>query len=579
MDYLDEEMRELIESYKLFDGETIENEDCEYSDINQTDFGNVEVENTAPPVKVNSAEVVPVPAQNYFQNTVIEPLVTQKPAVDPAKPPAEKKEKANARNEFLKIIDSLPTYRDNLDNLYYIVEDGKHKEMLPLGSELFLGYIQDRISNEKGVFLTPKEFYQSFSMVKYRASKIAIQECEIINRVRGDDAYLYIDMYTTPTSFLRFNKKTGEHDYIQHTPFARFRHDLARPLQKIQQSDGGALMNFFALHNVDDTLDQALITAVIIGVFHNDVTVPYLWILGDKGSGKSTLAKCIRDIFDPAGRPSHAPKSSDNLAQLLNHHFFPVLDNIGKISFEQSNLFCESSTGINYSVRALYTNDGDHVFSIKTSGIFTSIKTFNLEPDLLDRTFFLRRPPIENTYMGETKIEGLSSKMQPEVLFELLHIYKETLKYSYTENIITGARLTDFSGVLKLVCKTYFNDESLAYKVLERNNKYKSIEEEYRNPVVAAIVQFMKERQSWRGCISDLLTVIQEQGFATPDMPPTPNSFSRVMNRNIHELRKYNIDVKKLKKVASHQPYELFNIQFDGEPETVNTDLPERYIQ
>lgn len=505
------------------------------------------------------------------------------PAVDTPRQEAtqkDKKEKANPIVECLKILDSFPKYRNNLNELFYLITDGEHKEMLPLNSKLLLGYIQDRLAREKGVFLRPKDYYSSFSMIEYRASKVKLEKCELINRVRGDDNYLYIDMYETPTSFLRFNKQTGQHDYVPHTPFARFVHDAGRQLQRIQVSDGNALPQFFALHSINDVLDQALIVGTVIAQFYEDIVVPYLWVLGSQGSGKTTLIRCIRDIIDPAGKTIHMPRKIDHLAQVLTHNFFPALDNLGKISFEYSNFLCNACTGTNYPTRTLYTNAGDYIFEVKTSGLFASIKTFDIEPDLLSRIFFIRRKDIVNSYDSGTEIDKLSFEIQPQVLFEILHIYRQTLQYDFREYINRGERNADFSGVLKLACKTYFNDETLADEIILRNKEYKGIEQKYGNPVVAVIVEFMKNKPSWRGSISELMASLAEKGLGTPDVPPTPNSFSRAIKDNLNDLARYGITINKLKKVATNQPYEFVNTNLLSEHDDIGPNVfPELYMQ
>jgi energy-coupling factor transporter ATP-binding protein EcfA2 len=473
-----------------------------------------------------------------------------------------RKQKINMQEHFLAFGLELEYAKDPMGNLYVTIEEAGFPNIVSINSASFQGFARDRLYQSVGALLSPKDFKTVLDDIKYLVQKKPLQEKETINRVRRDGDHLYLDMCSTPPSFLKFDLSTGTEQYVSTTPFLPQRFPKQKKLPKPIYGDK-AFEDFFALLNVNDVEDRALIQSILVArLVAHQIMVPHLMIMGDKGSGKTTLSRLVKNIIDPTNAPSHLPSKQSDLIQLLAHQYMPVIDNVSHISRDFSNTLCTAVTGIEHGKRKLYTDTEEYTLYLKTSAIITAISVPRLKDDLSSRIFFLRRPEITGGYLSESHIEQEFAKLHPRLLGELLQICQAVSRDDFNQHTISTERTVDFTGILSLVCQHVYNDADLAAKIVERNDHYRGIEALAGNTVVAAIILFMADKPSWKGTLSLLMADIQQSGYATPDLPNAANAFSRKLTEGEAILEESGITFRKFSTGAHGIPYIFTNANY-----------------
>jgi len=524
-----------------------------------TSAHNVDIPYDSEPFDLTSGMSVPIPmastANSEQRESIGEVLRNASKSI------GMKSGKVDMMQEFVTFASALEYSKDTLGNLYVTIKEKAFTDIVPVKSGSFLGFVRDRLYETTAKFLTEKDYKTGLEQVVYLAQKNPLPEKETINRVRSDGQHIYLDMRTTPQSFLKYDLGSGGQEYVQTSPFLPQRSPNQKSLpQPAYRENGKAFDEFFSLLNVTDIHDQALIKSFLVArMGYGELIAPCLVFLGDRGSGKTTLSKLIKNIVDPTNAPSHIPAKISDLQILLARQFLPVIDNISNISAEFSDQLCTAVTGVECGKRVLYTDADEYTMYLKTSAIMTSIRVPHFKDDLASRIFFIRRPAITGGYISDGLISEKFKELHPCLLCELLKICQAVSKHDYRQHLIDSERNVDFTGIMSLVCQHEYDDMGLAQKVVERNNHYRGIEALAGNPVVAAIILFMADKQSWKGTLTELIALIREKDFSTPDFPGASNAFSRAMKKGLATLESNGIAFCKQPNGPKGTPYLFVN--------------------
>jgi len=502
---------------------------------------------------VSNVEQVGIPPQSA-QNGNTGNIQTQKQQIV--------KEKPDLGTELLKIARELVYVKDKFKNVYCVISDSKNESFAPLDSDEFIGYLKDKFMGKTGKSVSTN-IYRS---IKEQITTHAIKNSKtrnFINRVSCDDGFLYLNRCTDPISFIRLNIKTGEIDYTTSSPFIPEFYIHQNPLPKAEKSPGTAFDGLFHLLSITDEKDKALILSFLIGNMTPNIAVPYIWFIGPPKGGKTTAGKYIKEILDPTNAPTFMPAKRNELAQLLAQQFIPIVDNVEDIQKDYSNLFSGATSGIQVTSRKMYSNDGLHIFEIKTSAIITALRPGRLKDDLLSRIFFIKREPIAGFCIEDSEFREEFNKLHPYLLDELLTLYHKVEEMKKDIKFQTTERCPETFRICRIICAITFNNPDLVFEIIDRNKSYRNIQDFQGNPVVASIVHFMKDKKIWNGRISDLKAEIEKSGYPMHDIPEKSNAFSRKMKEGKRILESNGITFLKKSNVSNGAPYEFVNQNYD----------------
>jgi hypothetical protein len=123
------------------------------------------------------------------------------------------------------------------------------------------------------------------------------------------------------------------------------------------------------------------------------------------------------------------------------------------LTAEIADVLCMIATGISTGTRAHYTNDEEHVYTVKRPVLFNGIPSELIErSDLASRTIKLQILPI-SARKTEAELEKEFAKIWPGVFGALLDGLVSALRNQYTIQVPKPARLIDFERFAEAGCR------------------------------------------------------------------------------------------------------------------------------
>jgi hypothetical protein len=147
------------------------------------------------------------------------------------------------------------------------------------------------------------------------------------------------------------------------------------------------------------------------------------------------------------------PRTTEDLIQKIDHHWFSTFDNISRLSEWQSDLICRAVTGDGFSKRRLYTDDEDFIYSFKRMIGLNGINNVAEKPDLLDRSVLFRLPAIPlSKRMDEEELWKKFDELAPSLMGALFDTLSKAMQIRQSVNITGNYRMADFtSGGVRLL--------------------------------------------------------------------------------------------------------------------------------
>ena len=110
--------------------------------------------------------------------------------------------------------------------------------------------------------------------------------------------------------------------------------------------------------------DLLIIAAFLLGCLRPRGPFPILQFIGAQGSAKSTNSRMIKRCIDPSFADSRSlPKDERDFAIAAQNNWLLCFDNVSSIPKWMSDSFCRLSTGGAVSIRKLYSNSEEFLFS------------------------------------------------------------------------------------------------------------------------------------------------------------------------------------------------------------------------
>lgn len=321
--------------------------------------------------------------------------------------------------------------------------------------------------------------------------------------------------------------------------FRRTRLTGALPLPE----KGGSLDALRGLLNVTEE-SWPLLVGYLTSCLVPDIPHPIGLLTGEHGTGKSTAAETIVGLVDPSPAPLRsAPRNPEEWVIGASASWTVAVDNISTIPPWMSDAFCRAATGEGAVKRALYTDEDVSVLSFRRCVLITSIDAGALRGDLADRlaTIELERIPGNKRRTDRALADALD-EARPRIFGALLDLLASVLREMPTIKFEELPRMADFLTILAAVDRVtgmdstgVFNGhaERLAADVVEGD------------PVAAAVVNFMRQRETWEGTAGELLHhLIRPEAIQKKYWPADGTRLSGRVKRAAPALAKLGIDVQ-----------------------------------
>lgn len=317
-------------------------------------------------------------------------------------------------------------------------------------------------------------------------------------------------------------------------------------------SDYGLLDFMDEFLNIDKS-HKLLLAVYLCAAYIPDIKHPILIVEGEKGAGKTNLLNFLSLAINPVTKDALVlPKKEDYLITALSNNYFSAFDNIGKLSKDFCNIFCQASTGGTLIKRKLYSDNREICINIKRLVALNGINLEISQSDLLDRSIMLSLNRIEeNKRLPEEILYEKFKSILPNVLGDIFNILSKALAIYPHLNLRAYPRMADFSRYGYAIAEAI--DTGLGAEFIEiykQNIKLATESAVLENPVLTALREFIEKNKHWRGTMTELLNELQKTArnlyinkSLPASFPSNPNSLSRMLNTQKHELKNLDIDI------------------------------------
>lgn len=302
-----------------------------------------------------------------------------------------------------------------------------------------------------------------------------------------------------------------------------------------------------------DKAHKLLLAVYICAAFIPNIKHPLLIAEGEKGAGKTNLLKFLSTIINPVTKDVLVlPKKEDNLITALSNNYFSAFDNIGKLSKDFCNIFCQASTGGTLIKRKLYSDNREISINIKRLVALNGISLEISQTDLLDRAIMLTLRRIEESKrLPEEILDEKLNNVLPNVLGDIFNILSKSLAIYPTINLTEYPRMADFSRYGYSIAEAIEEGQGVRFiEAYKENIKLATESAIQENSVLNSLREFVNNRKYWRGTMTELLKELQKtvrniyiSNSLPASFPNNANSLSRLLNTHKHELKNLDIDI------------------------------------
>jgi hypothetical protein len=305
--------------------------------------------------------------------------------------------------------------------------------------------------------------------------------------------------------------------------------------------DGRGLNPLRELLNVDEEGLQLMIGWMIAALLP-EIPHPILALKGEQGTAKSMTARLMLGLIDPSGAPLRsAPRDVKSWVTSASASWTICLDNVSTIQPWLSDTLCRAVTGEGFVDRALFTDDDVVVLSFRRAIVMTTIDAGAMAGDLGERLLVVEPPLIpQSKRRSEQEVQARYEEARPTILAALLDLLSKVLAVLPDVHLASMPRMADFARVLAAV------DEVMGWSTLDAYMSHAdsvSADVLASDPFGQAVLDFVTERGTWTGTVTELLTALE-----TPEPRPKrwPNGVSQGgghVRRLAPALRDRGIDV------------------------------------
>lgn len=397
-------------------------------------------------------------------------------------------------------------FSDEFHTPYARIRVESHWEVWPIRSDTFGLWLRKLFWDAEGKAIYGEAYKKIQSTLEARA-RFEGDMIPLANRATFYQGTIYYDLCDKEWTAIKVTAEGWE--IIQEPPiiFKRYKHQLPQ----VVPSKQGYLKALLPFINAQHDDERVLVLVYIVSCFIPDIPHPLLNIFGEQGSRKSTLSRMLRRIIDPVRPPLLAmPRNPAELAQQLQHHYFPFFDNVDYISHEISDALCRAVTGGGDAKRQLFTDDEDVIFEYKRCIGMNGINLIARKADLLDRTIPLElRPTTSHERKTEDEIWSDFEPLLPAILGGIFDAVSGAMRLRGSINLSEKPRMADFAVWGCAIAKAAGFGQEAFLKGYGASIALQNEEAISASGLATTIVMFMEGHTEWEGSPTELLNELE----------------------------------------------------------------------
>ena len=465
------------------------------------------------------------------------------------------KNSSDERNQsqvLIKLIKDKGTvlFRDDKNSLYAAVNDGGHRKIYNIESEMFKSWLNHLYYHKTNRTISKKSFDESYVQIKAFAMFDCEKEINLSVRVaKSDNKTFWYDLTNNEWQTVKIN---ADGWYVEDKPpilFCRFNHQRSQ----ITPYSDGDIKHILKYINIQD--NHTLFLCWLVTCFVPDIPHPMPIFYGEKGAAKSTACEFLKRIIDPSALETLMLNDTKSLLVNLQQHWFLPFDNVSALNIEKSDILCRAITGGGIQQRKLYTNADDYIFNFQKCIAINGINNVVHRSDLIDRAILIELSRIEEEKRKEiTEIRYEFEKDLPYILGGIFDVLSKAMSIYPSLHLERLPRMADFARwgyavgeALGGLGQTFLNE-------YQKNQSDRDNEILTSDVVAVLVISFMNDLNEWMGTVSELylkLTQLAPKiGINTKskEFPARANYLSKRMNAIRSNLKSAGIAFEYKKK-------------------------------
>ncbi len=401
-------------------------------------------------------------------------------------------------------------FHDQEKRGHVLVDWEGHRDIFRIGSEDFSHYLAHVAWRHFG------EALSSYAQEKITGTLESIARFEgekrmLYLRTAWDQGILWYDL----GDWKAVKITTSGWEVVENPPilFRRFAHGKVQ----VDPVEGGELRNLLQYLNIDPKKQRGmeiLLLTYLVAVLIPDVPRPILAPHGLPGSAKSTYSRVIKSLIDPSLLEVMTyPSQSQELIQMLAHHYLICFDNLSDLSERQSDELCRACTGQAFSKRALYSDDNDVIYCYKRALLINGVSLVATKSDLLDRSLIFELEPIPpNKRIDEETIMKRFEEEKPKLLGAIFSALSKAmaLREQGVIELKMKPRLADYAlwaSAAAMALGYSVNDFIGAY---QENVELQNAEALEASPIAQTVIEYMRGKKDSRMSAAALFPILQK---------------------------------------------------------------------
>ena len=424
-----------------------------------------------------------------------------------------KKKEGEGETQFekvMRICESITLFHNQKEEPLALIPigDDDHFDIFGVESDKFRKYVSHQYFRETGKAFSADAWKQVVSTI----SGIALfegKEERLFKRCAWLNGTAYYDLNDKEKRVIRITKEGWD---IEHkTDVLFYRHKTMS--EQVVPVKGATNLSILDKHYKFKHADEKILHHVsLITKFLPHIPHPIDVVHGEKGASKTTSLRKDKSIVDPDRCDIWTlPKTRDDLAVLLDKHYFLCFDNLSGISTEMSDLLCMASTGGTYIKRKLYSNNDETVLEFMQPVSLNGVNMVVTKSDLLDRSLLLE---LDRLSASECKTERELwddfNADKPKILGMIFSILSKAMRLFPTIKLDKLGRMADFTLWAYAIAEAAGIGGEKFLDAYRRNQEKGNDEAIESHPIAYAIVKFMDARTEWIGTATELLKKLVE---------------------------------------------------------------------
>lgn len=442
----------------------------------------------------------------------------------------DKRQQCEVLLDIIREEDAKLFLNENNEPYAEISVDG-HKEVYAVNSNEFKLWVQKLYHDKTRKAIRRDGVVQVIEVLAAETKFGADSEiCKLSNRVAKYGSGFWYDL--TNRNWSAVKTTPDGWTVVSDVPriFTRYRHQL----EQVEPIKGGDIRSIFKYVNLDKEY-QLLFLCWLVFCFVPDIPHPMPILTGEKGAAKSTTCVLTKKIIDPSVLDTLAlSKDERSLTVNLQQIYYLPFDNVSTISNEVSDILCRAITGGAVQQRRLHTNGDDYIFTFKRCLAINGISNVANRSDLLDRAiiFELQRVPEDKRRELQEVYDEFEAD-RPYILGAIFDTLSKAMKIYPDVKLSKMSRMADFCRWGYAIAEAICGDGDEFLNEYKSNQKLENTEAINSDTVAYLIVEFLRDRDTWRGRVSELLTELQTEAekhgisSKSKSLPQIPNNLSR----------------------------------------------------